>query len=176
MSRNGCDTVRNTRPSRRLASLPCALRPLPHSHPQPLAHRMGVRGLELWEILNRAAESKALAQLAVTHGFDENTHGTRSFPIGVDAVLTDDADTLLFGARMLLKNVSLRLTGNRACPARDSNGSPSRHHTMVYTADAIRNHPEVGLTRSGLIFIALLRGGDYHSLSPSPPALLSPSC
>ncbi|EIW62431.1 uncharacterized protein TRAVEDRAFT_68878 [Trametes versicolor FP-101664 SS1] len=222
---------------------------------------------KLWEILNKAGESRALAQLAVVDGFDKNAHGTRSFRLGVDAgiwlrhalhsaggkdeyrgdspelcmlfyrlcrlsrfpftllfifdgrsrpqekrgsrmgksgthqlapdfqklirifgmdcreakgeaeaelgrlnalghidaVLTDDADTFLFGARMLLKNVSLNLTGNKAHPALNLNGKPCDQHATVYTAQAFRDHPEVRLSRGGLILIALLSGGDYDS-------------
>jgi Holliday junction resolvase YEN1 len=36
---------------------------------------------------------------------------------------------------------------------------------MVYTAEAIRTHPDVRLTRGGLILIALLAGGDYDKVS-----------
>jgi len=35
---------------------------------------------------------------------------------------------------------------------------------MVYTAEAIRTHPDVRLTRGGLILIALLAGGDYDKV------------
>jgi hypothetical protein len=35
---------------------------------------------------------------------------------------------------------------------------------MVYTADAVQNHPEVGLTREGMILFALLAGGDYNKV------------
>ncbi|OJT11123.1 Flap endonuclease GEN -like protein [Trametes pubescens] len=222
---------------------------------------------KLWDILNKAGESRALAQLAVVDGFDKNAHGTRSFRLGIDvgiwlrhalhsaggkhdyrgdspelctlfyrlcrlsrfpfsilfifdgrsrpqekrgsrmsksgthnlapnfqklidifgmdwreakgeaeaelgrlsalghidAVLTDDADTFLFGARMLLKNVSLNLTGNKAHPALNLNGKPCDQHATVYTAQAFRDHPEVRLTRAGLILTALLSGGDYDS-------------
>ncbi|PCH43505.1 hypothetical protein WOLCODRAFT_144540 [Wolfiporia cocos MD-104 SS10] len=81
----------------------------------------------------------------------------------IDAVMTDDVDTLLFGAHTILRNPSLHLTGNRANPARNADGKPSKHHVMVFTADAIQRDPEIGLTRGGLILIALLSGGDYDS-------------
>jgi hypothetical protein len=35
---------------------------------------------------------------------------------------------------------------------------------MVYTADAVREHPAVALTRGGLILFALLAGGDYDAV------------
>lgn len=34
---------------------------------------------------------------------------------------------------------------------------------MIYTADTIRNHPDIRLTRGGLILFALLSGGDYDT-------------
>ncbi|KAI0040641.1 hypothetical protein FA95DRAFT_1599352 [Auriscalpium vulgare] len=81
----------------------------------------------------------------------------------IDAVLTDDVDALIFGATTLIRNSSLGLTGNKSNPARDSSGQPSKFHCMVYTADRIKNHADVQLTRGGLILIALLAGGDYHA-------------
>ncbi|KAI0351008.1 hypothetical protein OH77DRAFT_1506701 [Trametes cingulata] len=81
----------------------------------------------------------------------------------IDAVMTDDVDALVFGARMVLKNVSPKLTGNKAHPAYDANGKAGGHHAMIYTADAIAAHPDVQLTRPGLILFALLSGGDYDS-------------
>lgn len=35
---------------------------------------------------------------------------------------------------------------------------------MIYTIGAIQSHPEVGLSRGGLVLIALLCGGDYHKV------------
>ncbi|KZP34244.1 hypothetical protein FIBSPDRAFT_809332 [Athelia psychrophila] len=79
----------------------------------------------------------------------------------VDAIMTDDADTFLFGAHTVIKNVSKKLSGNKANPALDLNGKVSACHVMVYTADDIRSHPEVNLTQGGMILIGLLAGGDY---------------
>ncbi|THH15482.1 hypothetical protein EW146_g5002 [Bondarzewia mesenterica] len=81
----------------------------------------------------------------------------------IDAVMTDDVDAVVFGALTIIKNTSLTLTGNKSKPALDSKGNASKHHVWLYTADAIRSHPDIGLTRGGLILIALLSGGDYHS-------------
>jgi hypothetical protein len=60
---------------------------------------------------------------------------------------------------------SVTLSGNKVNPALNSDGKASKYHVMVYTAEAIRNHPRVMLTRGGLILFALLAGGDYANVS-----------
>lgn len=79
----------------------------------------------------------------------------------IDAVLTDDVDALIFGALRIIKNSSLTLSGNKSNPALDSQGKPSKYHAMIYTAEAIRRHPDVGLTRGGFVLFAMLVKGDY---------------
>ncbi|KZT03833.1 PIN domain-like protein [Laetiporus sulphureus 93-53] len=79
----------------------------------------------------------------------------------IDAVMTDDVDALVFGARTIIRNSSLNLSGNKAYPALNSAGKLSQHHVMVYTIDLIRTHSDVSLSRGGLILFALLSGGDY---------------
>ncbi|KAJ7675094.1 hypothetical protein B0H17DRAFT_1140524 [Mycena rosella] len=63
----------------------------------------------------------------------------------------------------LPRSASLDLSGNKAHPALDVNGNASKHHVMMYTADAVRS--TVGLTRGALLLFALLAGGDYQSRS-----------
>jgi Holliday junction resolvase YEN1 len=58
----------------------------------------------------------------------------------------------------------LTLTGNKSNPAVDASGKASKHHVMMYTMDAIQSHPEVGVSRGGLVLFALLCGGDYHKV------------
>ncbi|KAG2036965.1 PIN domain-like protein, partial [Suillus americanus] len=82
----------------------------------------------------------------------------------IDAVLTDDVDALVFGALRVIKNSSLTLSGNKSNPALNSEGKPSKHHAMIYTAEAIRRHPEVGLTRGGFVLFAMLVKGDYGDI------------
>ncbi|RDX40456.1 hypothetical protein OH76DRAFT_1467492 [Lentinus brumalis] len=209
---------------------------------------MGVPGL--WEVINKTGKSRSIANLAVTHGFEDNHNGTRTFRLGVDgcttlptaplrtlffrlaklsrmpvsvlfvfdgrqrpkvkrgskmgksgthglakgfrelidlfgmdarealgeaeaelaylnrtgaidAIITDDVDTLVFGALMILKNSSINLTGNKANPATDANGKPCELHVNVYTAEELARHPDVKLTRGGLVVFALVAGGDY---------------
>ncbi|KAH8102504.1 hypothetical protein BXZ70DRAFT_928765 [Cristinia sonorae] len=81
----------------------------------------------------------------------------------IDAILTDDVDAFAFGAKMIIKNASKNLSGNKSNPALDSNEKESETHHWVYDAEAIRNHSEIGLTRGGLILFALLSGGDYDT-------------
>ncbi|KAJ7502773.1 hypothetical protein B0H11DRAFT_2170838 [Mycena galericulata] len=81
----------------------------------------------------------------------------------IDAIVTDDCDALIFGGKTIIRNASLDLSGNKANPALDANGKASKYHVMVYTADAVRDHPKVGLSRGALLLFALLAGGDYHS-------------
>ncbi|EJD52511.1 PIN domain-like protein, partial [Auricularia subglabra TFB-10046 SS5] len=64
----------------------------------------------------------------------------------IDAVLTDDVDTFLFGATMII----------RKCVVVDGN------HVNCYKADDLRTHEDIMLTQGGLILIGLMRGGDYH--------------
>ncbi|GJE95923.1 PIN-like domain-containing protein [Phanerochaete sordida] len=81
----------------------------------------------------------------------------------IDAIITDDVDALVFGARTLIRNSGATLTGNRNNPATDASGKQSDQHSMVYTSDRIASHPNIGLTRGGMVLIALLSGGDYDS-------------
>ncbi|KAG2153896.1 hypothetical protein DEU56DRAFT_771728 [Suillus clintonianus] len=106
--------------------------------------------LDIFGIEWRMALGEAEAELAHL-----NRYGV------IDAVMTDDVDALVFGALRVIKNSSLTLSGNKSNPALDSEGKPSKHHTMIYTAEAIRRHPEVGLTRGGFVLFAILVKGDY---------------
>ncbi|EKM54091.1 uncharacterized protein PHACADRAFT_185071 [Phanerochaete carnosa HHB-10118-sp] len=81
----------------------------------------------------------------------------------IDAIITDDVDTLVFGARTVIRNSSITLAGNRNNPATDALGQKSDQHTMVFTSDRIGSHPNIGLTRGGMVLIALLSGGDYDN-------------
>jgi Holliday junction resolvase YEN1 len=54
------------------------------------------------------------------------------------------------------------LSGNRANPALNSAGKDDKNHTRVFRLEDITNHPDVKLTRGGLILIGLMSGGDYQ--------------
>ncbi|KAJ7082704.1 PIN domain-like protein, partial [Mycena belliarum] len=65
----------------------------------------------------------------------------------VDVVETTDSDVLLFGAPTVLY-----------IPRKKQD----RNKVMLYTAENVFITPGVGLTRGGLLLIALLSGGDYN--------------
>ena len=68
----------------------------------------------------------------------------------VDAVLSEDADTLMFGCTFSLRNWSNE--GTR--------GNKSPTHVSAYSAQEIKDS-KAGLDREGMILIALISGGDY---------------
>lgn len=66
----------------------------------------------------------------------------------VDAVLSEDVDTLMFGSGITIRNWSPETTGK----------TPT--HVNVYDAVETKNGPS-GLDREGMILVALMSGGDY---------------
>lgn len=61
-----------------------------------------------------------------------------------------------------LTSPSNSLSGNRSNPVLNSAGKDDKNHSWVYKMEDIISHPDVGLTRGGLILIGLLSGGDYE--------------
>ncbi|EJD42028.1 PIN domain-like protein, partial [Auricularia subglabra TFB-10046 SS5] len=80
----------------------------------------------------------------------------------IDAILSDDVDTFLFGASLVIRNPSATLSANRGNPIKNSEGRADGNHVKCYRADDLRTHEDIALTQGGLILIALLSGGDYH--------------
>ncbi|KAN0090380.1 hypothetical protein V8E51_018959 [Hyaloscypha variabilis] len=68
----------------------------------------------------------------------------------VDAVLSEDVDTLMFGCGRTFRNWS----------SEGSKGNKSPTHVSVYDAKATKEG-RAGLDREGMILIALMSGGDY---------------
>lgn len=68
----------------------------------------------------------------------------------VDAVLSEDVDTIMFGCTLTLRNWSSE--GTRAAK------TPT--HVSVYDAHELRQG-ETGLDREGMVLVALMSGGDY---------------
>lgn len=66
----------------------------------------------------------------------------------VDAVLSEDVDTLMFGSRLTIRNWSAEVSKTH---------SPT--HVNVY--EARKTKSESGLDREGMILVALMSGGDY---------------
>ncbi len=54
------------------------------------------------------------------------------------------------------------LSGNRAHPTLNAAGKDDGNHTRVFQIDDIAEHPDVQLTRGGMILIGLMSGGDYQ--------------
>ncbi|KAF8598071.1 hypothetical protein BDV93DRAFT_512787 [Ceratobasidium sp. AG-I] len=79
----------------------------------------------------------------------------------IDAVLSDDVDNFLFGAKVVIRNPSGTLSGNRSNPVLNSQGKDDGMHVKVYRAADIEKDPACRLTRGGMILIGLLSGGDY---------------
>ncbi|KAG9515724.1 hypothetical protein KCV07_g7260, partial [Aureobasidium melanogenum] len=66
----------------------------------------------------------------------------------VDAVLSEDVDTLMFGSGMTLRSWT---------PEQKSSKTPT--HVNIYRADATKETS--GLDRNGMILVAMMSGGDY---------------
>ena len=67
----------------------------------------------------------------------------------VDAVLSDDVDTLMFGSSLTLRNWSSEV----------SRGNKNPTHVNAYHSKATKD--AAGLDRAGIILVALMSGGDY---------------
>jgi holliday junction resolvase YEN1 len=68
----------------------------------------------------------------------------------VDAVLSEDVDTLMFGCGTTLRNWS----------SEGAKGNKSPTHVSVYDAKATKSGKS-GLDREGMVLVALMSGGDY---------------
>lgn len=68
----------------------------------------------------------------------------------VDAVLSEDVDTIMFGCTMTLRNWS----------AEGSRAAKTPTHVSVYDVDELRQG-DTGLDREGMVLVALMSGGDY---------------
>lgn len=64
----------------------------------------------------------------------------------IDAILTEDIDTFLFGAKTVLRR-QLK--------------SKNLSHVIEYDFGRLASHPKIGLSRGDFLLIALLCGGDY---------------
>ncbi|KAF8862889.1 hypothetical protein BDZ45DRAFT_616456 [Acephala macrosclerotiorum] len=68
----------------------------------------------------------------------------------VDAVLSEDVDTLMFGCSLTFRNWS----------SEGARGNKSPTHVSVYDAKATKEGKS-GLDREGMVLVALMSGGDY---------------
>ncbi|KAK4215027.1 hypothetical protein QBC37DRAFT_472339 [Rhypophila decipiens] len=72
----------------------------------------------------------------------------------VDAVLSEDVDTIMFGCRRTLRNWT----------AESTKGSKTPTHVSMYEVDRLSgggNSGIKGLDREGMVLVALMSGGDY---------------
>ncbi|KXX81663.1 Flap endonuclease GEN 1 [Madurella mycetomatis] len=67
----------------------------------------------------------------------------------VDAVLSEDVDTIMFGCRRTLRNWSA-----------EGKGPKTPTHVSMYDAGAVASGSS-GLDREGMVLVALMSGGDY---------------
>ena len=75
----------------------------------------------------------------------------------VEAVLSEDVDTLMFGCTMSLRNWS----------SEGTRGNKSPTHVSVYRSRNIKEG-KASLDREGMVLIALMSGGNYHGLPFGP--------
>ncbi|KAK0374008.1 hypothetical protein CLIM01_08635 [Colletotrichum limetticola] len=68
----------------------------------------------------------------------------------VDAVLSEDVDTIMFGCTRSLRNWS----------AEGTRGAKTPTHVSMYEVDDLLS-AETGLDREGMVLVALMSGGDY---------------
>ncbi|KAF7374667.1 hypothetical protein MSAN_00351700 [Mycena sanguinolenta] len=66
----------------------------------------------------------------------------------IDAVLSDDGDTMLFGARRVIRSLNKK----------------SKDEITVYTAVATEIHSQISLSLGGILLLAILGGGDYDTV------------
>lgn len=95
----------------------------------------------------------------------------------IDAVLSDDVDTFVFGGTMVVRKCapssfsshlllthpspSSSLSGNHPHNLADPSVKDDGNHVVIFRASGF-GIPEISLSHGGLILIALLSGGDYH--------------
>lgn len=81
-------------------------------------------------------------------------------PLRVDAILTDDSDSFVFGASIVLRMYVLRvipeIITDLICSRSEDN---ENYETSRYSAFDILT--VLGLSREDFILIAILAGGDY---------------
>ncbi|RDX50900.1 PIN domain-like protein, partial [Lentinus brumalis] len=85
----------------------------------------------------------------------------------IDAVLSDDGDTLMFGAVAVIRKcvshvliVALDIDRPYSSSSRKEDGDV----VAIYRASAIQENPAVQMTRGGMVLLAVLAGGDYHKV------------
>ncbi|KAK0651509.1 PIN domain-like protein [Cercophora newfieldiana] len=104
-----------------------------------VATAMGKRVIRLFGFATHDAPGEAEAECALLQ-----QHGI------VDAVLSEDVDTIMFGCGKTLRNWS----------AEGTKGSKTPTHVTIYDAAKVAAGAS-GLDREGMVLVALMNGGDY---------------
>ncbi|KAF8177432.1 PIN domain-like protein [Pholiota molesta] len=65
----------------------------------------------------------------------------------IDAIISEDSDAMVFGARCVIRMKNVQEVGDRI---------------TVFDVKSIEAHPDVSLDHGALFFMAILCGGDYH--------------
>ncbi|KAJ7610446.1 PIN domain-like protein [Roridomyces roridus] len=101
------------------------------------------------------APGEAEAELAQLNANDE-----------LDAIITEDSDGLVFGARCVVRTLGYSLFSNLDIHSLTLIRPSVQHECIIYYDDAIQHTPGVSLDRDGLLLCALLLGGDYDDGLP----------
>ncbi|KAI3615718.1 hypothetical protein WG66_011963 [Moniliophthora roreri] len=109
---------------------------VPHT---PRSYEMLVFGFEI-----HVAPGEAEAELA-----EMNARGI------IDIVMTDDVDALIFGAEFVVRFAKPEDVKGKICD-----------DVYIYMHTAIKNDDSLGLTRQGLVLLALIAEGDYDTGIP----------
>lgn len=114
-----------------------------------------------WRQAPGEAEAE-LAQMAMDGMLDAVLSVRPSYSRKRANVAKDDGDTLVFGCPVLIRNSSSGLTGNQGGASGSSSSQADKTTTrtpaVLYRLSDLE---AAGLTRPGLILIAMLSGGDY---------------
>lgn len=83
----------------------------------------------------------------------------------IDLILSDDADTFVFGATWVMRNHSKNLSGTAAQAKHDKANQVVDHEAFYTLFRAERIQQETRLTHGGMVLVALMSGGDYERKS-----------
>ncbi|KAI0004876.1 hypothetical protein BJV74DRAFT_880816 [Russula compacta] len=83
----------------------------------------------------------------------------------INAILSDNVNNFLFGAKVVICNPGVNLTGNSKHATKNADGCMDGNHSTIHTSADLLADSSVQLPCSGLILIGLLSGDDYHPAS-----------
>lgn len=80
----------------------------------------------------------------------------------IDGILTDDGDVALFGARRILRRFVQVYSSGYIILTTDRMNKDKQDEITVYSSESLQK--TLGLTRGGLLLLAILGGGDYDTV------------